>query len=221
MSGKTKTTEVQTNDTPTEAQAAQVEQQVDTPATTPTAAVNAGQTPVVEKVFTQAELNAVIAQRLQQERAKFADYDSLRQQVATLQGAQQTEAQRAQTLEQQNQQLATKAKETSVEVAIAKEASKIGLDAEAAFKLADQTKLQLDEKGNVTNAAEIVKAVADQYPGLLKRPMPVASAVNQAANGQSVTPEQERKRQMSDYFGGNAGSFWSGGGVRLPMNLDN
>lgn len=219
MSGKVKTVE-QTNDTQTE-QVTQVEQQIDTPATTPTAAVNAGQQPVVEKTFTQTELNTVIAQRLQQERAKFADYDSLRQQVATLQGAQQTEAQRAQALEQQNQQLATKAKETGVEAAITREASKIGLDADAAYKLADQSKLKLDDAGNVTNAAEIVKAVADQYPGLLKRPMPVASAVNQAAPGQSVTPEQERRRQMSEYFGGNSAAFWSGGGVRLPMELDN
>jgi len=220
MSGKTKTTVEQTNDTQTE-QVTQVEQQIDTPAPTPTAAVNAGQTPVIEKTFTQAELNAVIALRLQQERTKYADYDSLRQQVATLQGAQQTEAQRAQALEQQNQQLATRAKETSVEAAIAREASKIGLDAEAAYRLADLATLATDDKGNVTNAADVVKAVADKFPGLLRRPMPVASAVNPAANGQSVTPEQERKRQMSESFGGNSAGFWSGGGVRLPMELDN
>lgn len=218
MSGKARAVE-QTNDTPIEA--TQVEQTNDTPAPTPTAAVNAGQTPVVEKTFTQAELNSVIAQRLQQERSKYADYDSLRQQLVELQSAQQTEAQRAQALEQQNQQLATRAKETSVEAAIAREASKIGLDAEAAYRLADLATLATDGTGNVTNAAAIVKSVAERFPGLLKRPMPVASAMNQAAPTQSVTPEATRARQMAEYFGGNAHSFWGGGGVRLPMDLDN
>lgn len=221
MSGKTKV-EVQMNDTPADVQVstAQGEQQSDSQATTPTAAVNAGQQPVTEKMFTQAELNAIISQRVQQERSKYADYDALRQQVQTLTSAQQTEQQRLQQLEQQNQQLAVTTKEKSVEAAIAKAAGAIGLDPEAAFKLADQNKLQTDDKGNVINAAEVVKEVAEKFPGLLKRPMPVANAVNPAANGANVTPEMKEARQRQEYFGGNAASFWNAGGVRLPMDLD-
>lgn len=187
------------------------------PATTPTPAGNGGQQSG-EKTFTQAELNNIIQQRLQQERSKFADYEALRQQVHTLTSERQTVQQRADQLAEQNQQLATTAQKTGIEAAIAKAASKIGLDADAAYRLSDQGKFALDDSGSLTNADDVVKAVAEQYPGLLKRPLPVASAVNPAASEKAITPEVEDARRRKEYFGGNAANFWSGGSVRSPVS---
>lgn len=217
MSGKTKT-EVQTSVTPAEAVTPQVEQ-IDQSVSTPTAAVNAGQQPTVEKMFTQAEINTIIAQRIQQERGKYADYEQLQQQVQTLTAAQQAEQERSRVLEQQNQSLSKVTQEKSVEAAIARAAAAIELDPDAALKLFDVDKLQTDSAGNVINAADVVKAVAEKYPGLLKRRMPVANAVNPPAGGANVMPEVREARQRQEYFGGNSGSFWNAGSVRLPIDL--
>jgi Zn-dependent M32 family carboxypeptidase len=40
-----------------------------------------------ERTFTQAELNAAVAERLQRERAKYADYGSIKQELAELKAA--------------------------------------------------------------------------------------------------------------------------------------
>lgn len=176
---------------------------------TQTPGVNGGQQPA--KVFTQDEVNTIIAQRVQQERRKYEGHDQLLQEVQTLRAGQQ----RVGELEQQNSQLAATSKEKSIEAAIAKAAAAIGLDPDAAMKLADLDKLTLDDAGKATNAADVVKAVAEKYPGLLKRAMPTASPLNQQANGQNMTPEQKEAVLRQRVFGGGASSFWSAGGVRF------
>jgi hypothetical protein len=220
MSGKTKTT---ATTEVTEVQAQQVET-AEQQATTQTSGENDGtQQPAQSaKTFTQAELNTIIQQRLEQERRKFADYDTLKQQLTTLQAGQQSQqqqsAERLQQLEQQNQQLAVVSKEKTIEAAVAKAAGVIGLDPEAALKLADLKALTVDEAGNVLNAADVVKAVGERFPGLLKRPMPVASAVNAPA-GAALTPEQKEAQFHREFFGGGAKTFFGGGGVVLPVSL--
>lgn len=213
MSGKTKTT--------TEAevvQGAQTEATATDPATTQTSGVNDGQQPVQqERTFTQAELNAIINQRLEQERRKYADYETIQQQLTTLQAGQQSQQQQVQQLEQQNQQLAVVSKEKAIEAAVAKAAGVIGLDPEAALKLADLKALTVDESGNVTNAADVVKAVAERFPGLLKRQLPTVNAINGQA-GATLTPEQKEAQFRQEFFGGNTKSFFGGGGVILPTS---
>lgn len=214
MSGKTKTT------TETEAvQDVQAEVTTTEPVTTQTSGGNDGQQPVQqERTFTQAELNAIINQRLEQERRKYADYDTIRQQLTTLQAGQQSQQQQVQQLEQQNQQLAVVSKEKAIEAAVAKAAGAIGLDPEAALKLADLNTLTVDDSGNVTNAADVVKTVAERFPGLLKRPLPTVNVVNGQA-GATLTPEQKEAQFRQEFFGGNARSFFGGGGVVLPVSL--
>ena len=64
--------------------------------------VNQEQTPVEpEKTFTQAELNAIVADRLSRERGKYADYEELKSKAAQFDAAQEagkTELQKAQEL---------------------------------------------------------------------------------------------------------------------------
>lgn len=61
------------------------------------------------RTFTQAELDAIIADRLARERERYKDYDSLRQQAAELQKlkqAQMTETERLQTAAAENERRA-------------------------------------------------------------------------------------------------------------------
>lgn len=187
-----------------------------TPATTQTPGANGGQP--VARVFSQSELDTIIAQRLEQERRKYADYPTLLQKVqafeATQGQQQQQSAERLQQLEAQNQQLASTSKEKAIEAAIAKAAAPLGLDPDAALKLADLGALTVDDAGNVTNADAVVKSVAERFPGLLKRPMPQASAVNPPAS--AIVPERTDAHRRAEYFGGHGGAFWNSGGVRLP-----
>lgn len=216
MSGKAKTTEAETVVAP---EAAAVEAVTVEQANTQTSGENDGQQPAQPaRTFTQSELNAIIQQRVEQERRKYADYDTLKQQVTALQTGQQSQQQQVQQLEQQNQQLTVQSRGAAIEAAIAKAAGAIGLDPEAAMKLGDLSKVTVNEDGSVANAAEVVKAVSERYPGLLGRRLPVVAPVNGAA---SVVPTQaEREAQFrQEMFGGNARGFWGGGGVVLPTSL--
>lgn len=169
-----------------------------------------------EKLLTQAEFERALTARLKQERQKYADYDDLKAKVQAAEEAQKSEAdkqaERLRQLEEQNQQLSAQAQQALVRAAITAAASEIGLDANAAYKLADLDSLTI-ENGEATNAAEIVKAVAEAYPGLIRRGSGAqATAANPArATEPKGRTDEDRRR---DYFGGNASGFWSTGGVR-------
>ena len=188
-------------------------------ADTPSSATTLGETPTA-KTFTQDELNQILAQRLQQERGKFADYESIKAQNAQLAADRQAEQERVAQLQQRNQELTATSQQTAVEAEIAKAAGKIGLDPVAAIKLADPKAYKLEE-GKLTNAAEIAKGIAEQFPGLTKRPVPPVAAVNPAdAGDRPVTPEVKEANWRSEFFGGGKNGFWSGGGVRLPTQQE-
>ena len=73
------------------------------------------------RTFTQAELDAIIADRLARERERYKDYDSLRQQAAELQKlkqAQMTETERLQTAAAENERRAIEAERRVAETAI-------------------------------------------------------------------------------------------------------
>jgi len=165
------------------------------------------------KVFTQTEIDRIIAARLEQERRKFADYDAVKAELASIKTApaQGDQAQRLATLETENKTLSERNQKLSLEAAIAKQAGAIGLDATAAAKLLDMAKVSVGEDGSIVGLEEAVKAVAEQYPGLVGRQFPRTQPVNPGRGGDpAMRTDADRRR---DYFGGNPGSFWSGGGV--------
>lgn len=171
------------------------------------------QQPQTQQNMTQADIDKIIAARLKQERQKFADYDQLKQKVQAFEDAQKTEAEktteRLQALESENQKLARERKEIATRAAIVAEAGKLGLDPDAAFKLADLTSLDDD----FSNAADVVKAVASQYPGLMRNPVPSVAATNPPRTQQPAGRTDDQRRQ--EYFSGGGGSFWRGTGVRF------
>lgn len=173
------------------------------------------------KVMTQAEIDAIITSRLEAERKKFADYDALKAKVKEFEDSQKTEdqkrAEQLQELQTANQRLTQQAQEAMRMAAITAAAANAGLDPEAAVKLVDHTAIKTDEAGNVTNAAELVKAVVDKYPGMVRRGAPTINAVNPSRTAEPAgRTDADRTRE---YFGGGGGNFWQGQGVRWPQEL--
>lgn len=171
------------------------------------------------RTFTQEDVNRLIQQRLADERKKFADYDQLKAKVSKIEEASKTEEQkrldRIAALEAENQRLATISRQTKIESAIVAAASEIGLDLKAAQKLADLDSLAFDDAGNPTNAAEVVKAIAESYPGLVKQRIPGSTPVANPARSSEPAGRTDAERHR-EYFAGGNGGFWRGGGVQLP-----
>lgn len=194
-----------------------------TPAT-PAVATGEQAPPAIQpaKTFTQEQLDTIIATRLEAERKKFADYDDLKAKVQAAEEAQKTEAQKAadrmKELEMTNQRLTTERQELMAKTAIIGAASSIGLDVDAAVKLIDSKAIQVDDAGNATNAADLVKAVAERFPGLIKRGAPAVPVVNPSGATQPVGRTDDDRRR--EYFGGGTSAFWQSGGVVMPTNLE-
>lgn len=165
------------------------------------------------KTLTQDEFEKVLSARLKQERAKYADYDAMKARLQEIEDAQKTEEQKRQekvaALEAENQKLTQQNRETAIKAAIVAAASEIGLDAKAAVKLADMSTLAED----LSNVDEIVKAVAADYPGLVRRQAAQTTPANPARSTQPpARTDADRRRE---YFEGGNSPFWSGAGVRF------
>lgn len=167
---------------------------------------NDGQTEPV-KTFTQDEVNRIVQQRLQQEKSKYTDYDSLKAQVTEFDN-------KYKSLEQQQSELLKTNRELQISNTLSKSAISQGItDIEALMKLADVSTLQFDEKGTVTNADEVIKGVIERYPNLVtKKRIPQVDAINPANTTVQNTQQTDAERRAR-YFGtGNRNAF-AGGGV--------
>jgi hypothetical protein len=174
---------------------------------------DAQQTQPQAQAMTQAEIDKIIAARLKQERAKYADYDELKKKVQAAEDANKTEAERnaerLRQLETENQRLAQERQELAVKSAFVAEASKVGLDPDAAYKLADLSALEADN----SNVADLVKAVATKWPGLVRSNVPQVAAVNPSKTAQPPGRTDDDRRR--EYFGSGGSPFWQGAGVRF------
>lgn len=168
--------------------------------------LNDGQSDTV-KTFTQDEVNRIVQQRLQQEKSKYSDYDSLKAQVTEFDN-------KYKSLEQQQSELLKTNRELQISNTLSKSAISQGItDIEALMKLADVSTLQFDEKGTVTNADEVIKGVIERYPTLVtKKRIPQVDAINPANTTVQNTQQADAERRAK-YFGtGNRNAF-AGGGV--------
>jgi len=180
-----------------------------------------GETPSAttpEKAFTQADIDRILKDRLAQQAKQFSDYDSLKAKVQKMEDAAKSEsdklADRLKQLESENQQLAAARRELTIRTAISDAASAAGLPAEAAYRLVEQSRVDVNDAGVVTNAADLVKAVAEAYPGLIRQATPRVAATNPARSVEVGTRTDAERFQT--YFQGGSGGFWSGSGVRMP-----
>lgn len=168
-----------------------------------------------EAKFTQADVDRILKERLDRERAKVkevaakvADYDQLKTRLTELEQAQLSEDEKRQRklkeLEEQKMEAETKAAQALQEAnrrlmrtAVMAAAVEAGFQApEDAFSLLDANSVTVDDEGNVTGAAEAVLALAAAKPYLLRsRSAPNINAAPAGAptNGlPRLSPEQER-----------------------------
>lgn len=173
------------------------EQKTEQAATVNTDAQGGGQQP--GKMFTQAELDAIIAERLSRQKAQYADYADLKakaQKWGEVEEAQKTEAQklaeRAAKAERERDEAQQRSKARLIRAAFVAEAAKAGAaHPEDVFALADTANVKLDDDDNVTGVAEAVQAViaAGRVPTLQAQRAPSLDA---GAGGGKRASEQER-----------------------------
>lgn len=125
--------------------------------------------------FTQADLDRIVQERLARERQKYADYDELKtkaQKFEQIEAEQQSDLEKAQAeadrLKQENAQLKESAAGARRRAALERAAAKAKFHdpADAAVQI-DQTLLEVDDDGNVTNADDLVATLAETKPYLV------------------------------------------------------
>ena len=139
-----------------------------TPITAPDATAG-GQQAEPERTFSQSEVDALVGKRLTRERAKFADYDELKEQAkafAEYERSQLSELEQAQTrvteLEAERDEANANATKTLIRAAFIAEAAQAGVaHPEDAYRLAELTSVNVGEDGAITGVAEVVKTLVD------------------------------------------------------------
>ena len=151
------------------------------------------------KTFTQAELEAILAERLSRQKAQFADYADLKaksQKWDEVEAAQKTETQRLTEAkakaERERDEALQRAQARLIRAAFIAEAAKAGAaHPEDVLALADTTNVKLDDSDNVVGVAEAVQAViaAGRVPTTAAQRAPSLDA---GAGGGKRADEQKR-----------------------------
>lgn len=190
------------------------EQMSETAVETPPAADVTPKT--TEKTFTQAELEAIVRERLQRERQKFADYEALKKAAEELQAireSQKSEAEKTQEklarLEQEYQAERDKRRAAMLQAKVVSIAGKLGAvdPQDANFIMATQS-IDPDSDGADSDIQNVIEGLKATKPYLFARPGQRLEPFNPAegaAVGQAETRAQRFARIMS---GG--GSIWDG-----------
>ena len=129
------------------------------------------------KTFTQAEMDAIIADRLRRQKAQFGDYEALKDKASQfdeLQQAQMSELEKAQAerdaAQAERDAALQQATDRLIRSAVVTEAAKLAFtDPGDAFAMVDLGDVTIGEDGEVTGVLEAVKALAQAKPYLIGR----------------------------------------------------
>lgn len=166
-----------------------------------------------EKTFTQAQLDELIAKRIERERKKFADYDELKTKLSEFETkaeeqrqAELSEVEKAQEqakkFEEQYKELAaqleaerTKAQQDKIRFEFTKVASSANIiDIDAAIALSDLSAVTIDEGGKVVGVDDVISALVENKPYLVaqkKQSQPIGTSTNGGPNEQIRTLEAQ------------------------------
>jgi hypothetical protein len=142
----------------------------------PDASINESTPPETsDKTFTQADLDRIVQDRLNRDRAKFADYDDLKAKATKLdelEQANKTELEKLLARAEEAEKRAAEASERAIQsarrVALVSAATAAGaVDPDAVLKLVDADALTIGDDGQVTGAEEAVKALLESKPYLV------------------------------------------------------
>lgn len=157
-----------------------------------------------ERTFTQAEVEAIVKDRLDRQRRR---YDQIGKEGDAEEAA--TSAQMA-ALQAQIDTLSQQSKRAAVQAAVAVEAQRQGIDAGLASKLIDIGAIEMADTGapKPESLKKALESLLAEHPNL--RIMPGLTAPNTARGQQAQRTDADR---YQEYFAGGGGSFWQGGGV--------
>jgi len=159
-----------------------------------------------EKTFTQAELDELIAKRIERERKKFADYDEIKAKAseyeAQLQAQREAEMSEVEKAQEQAKQFETQLQELTAQLeaernnarqqAIKNEFIKVAssaniIDVDAAMALSDLSAVEIGEDGKVNGVDDVIKTLVEHKPYMVakKQTQPIGTATNGGSSGQS------------------------------------
>lgn len=136
------------------------------------------QTPDAPRTYSQDDYDRTIGRIRSEERAKYADYETLKEKAERYDEA----ANAAKTAEEKLQeqladrereleQLRTSQREAVINSAIGQAASKLGVvDLDAATKLIDRSALEFDDSGAPQNVEQLVEGLVQDKPYLAAKP---------------------------------------------------
>jgi hypothetical protein len=125
----------------------------------PDPAQKQGTTP---RMFTQDEANAFAAEAKREAVKRFADYDTLKQQIGTF-------SQEKETLTGNLAKAAERANSAVLELAFYKAASEAGfIKPDHAFVMSDKSKVTIGEDGTISGVSELVIELAQNNPHFLR-----------------------------------------------------
>lgn len=159
--------------------------------------------PPVESTFTQADIDKIVQDRLARERAKFADYDALKQKASQfdqLENEKKTETQRLTdelaAAQQAAAAAAQQARDATTKAAVM--AATVGkvVDPDVAHRLIAD-KVTFDETGAATNITELIDELVASKPYLAANPGGQARTgdlpANQGARGTDAITRDDLK----------------------------
>jgi hypothetical protein len=162
------------------------------------------------KTFTQEQLDAIIADRLQRERGKYADYEDLKKakgELDALKAGQLSEAEklnkRAAEAETKAQAAEARLRETVTRLEVERQARKLGIvDEDAAYRLLNTSAITLDDDGKPSNIEALLKDLVKAKPYLAAQP---------AASSGSPTNPARTGAGASDAF---TAALYKGAGLK-------
>jgi hypothetical protein len=163
----------------------------------PTVETPAEPTPDTQQTFTQADLDRIVQQRIQRERAKFADYDEVKaaaDRLSELEAAQLTElekaTQKANAAEAARDEALSRAKQMLVRAAVIEEAARAGaVDADVVAALLPQDALTVEDDGSVSGVRDAVKDLLKSKPFLAQQNTQAVGSADSGPRG-AATPSQ-------------------------------
>jgi len=156
----------------------------------------------------QSDFDKIVADRVAQERKKYTDYEDLKAKAAKLAEIEKsklddTERLAAELAEAKSKadSLSTELKSTKINASLTKAAADLkAVDADAVVRLLDTSQLEVDANGNVTNAAEVVKALLDSKPYLVAaavKPPPIDQGYQGGQGPDGKLPPEQLAQQAS------------------------
>lgn len=126
---------------------------------------------IVERTFSQADLDRIVKDRLARQKAQFADYEDIKTKLSDFEQASKSElekaTERAAQLEKQIQDASARAQEALLRAAIVSESAKKNVvDPDAAFALLNKADVLLDDQGSPTNVPDLIDSLLAAKPYL-------------------------------------------------------